>query len=55
MQYLVTTFDGAPFLTDYFDMENCFDHRECMVVYDLINFCYTKDGKTWLAIKADHL
>jgi len=51
MQYLITTLDGVPYLTEYFDVEESFDHCEGMVVYDLIDFCYTKDGKNWLPME----
>lgn len=56
MRYLVTTLHTyEPFLTEWFDCENNFDVELGMVVYDLHNAMYTKDGKTWADIKIDSL
>ena len=52
MQYLVTTTNGEPFTSKWFDVENNFNAEIGMVVYDLIDFCYTKDGKNWLPMEA---
>lgn len=54
-RYLITTFLGEPFLTDYFTVENCFDAQEGMIVYDLFEEKYTKDGVSWIDIERDHL
>lgn len=53
MKYLITHPDEPPFLTWYFDVENCF--IEGMTVYHLSARLYTTDGKTWKPIKEDQL
>lgn len=53
MQYLITSKDSEPFFTKWFEADNHF--TEAMIVYDLINHCYTTDGITWLKIESDHL
>lgn len=53
MQYLITSKDHKPFLTKWFEAENHFS--DGMIVYDLINHCYTTDGIVWLKIESDHL
>ena len=54
-RYLITTFLGEPFLTDYFSMENCFNAQLEMIVYDLVEEKYTKDGNFWIDIERDYL
>lgn len=55
MRYLITTNVQAPFLTNWFDMENHFSPSVQMVVYDLLRKKYTDDGVTWKDIKTDQL
>lgn len=56
MRYLVTTKEtNEPFLTDWFDAENNFNPDIEMVVYDLVRFEFTTNGKTWHPITIDHL
>jgi len=56
MRYLITTKDTyGPALTDWFDPENHFNPDLEMVVYDLLKYKYTTDGKTWHDIEVDHL
>jgi hypothetical protein len=54
MNYLVTLPDEAPFLTAYF-CEEFFNKEAGMIVYDLIYFKYTIDGKKWEDIVEDSL
>ena len=53
MQYLIIPKEGQPFLTKWYDYNN--NYTEGMMVYDLDNFCYTTDGKTWNDLPIDHL
>lgn len=53
MQYLITSKDHEPFITKWFESENHFTVG--MIVYDLINHCYTTDGINWVPIEIDHL
>lgn len=53
MRYLITHPDHEPFLTWYFDVENCF--VEGMTVYDTTARLYTTDGKNWKFINEDKL
>ncbi len=53
MRYLVTSTEFEPFLTKWFDPDNNFVLG--MVVYDLYNFTYTKDGTTWIPLAIEHL
>ena len=54
MRYLITTTDGKrPFLSNWFDANNHFETG--MIVYDIRNYLYTTDGKTWQDLEADHL
>ncbi len=55
MQYLITTNDAPPFLTKWFDAENHFNEDVGMVVYDLFNKQFTKDGVNWIKLEIDHL
>jgi len=55
MRYLITTNDGDPFLTNWFDAENNFRTYLGMVVYDLDSEEFTTDGENWKPIKIDHL
>lgn len=56
MRYLVTTKEAyTPFLTNWFDLENHFNHDIEMTVYDLQNYVYCTDGKTWQDIEIDNL
>ena len=54
-RYLITTNYQEPFLTHWFDAENHFNSAVDMVVYDLINNQYTKDGINWQYIQIDNL
>ena len=55
MRYLVMNDKPPfePFLTNWFDTENNFNPG--MIVYDLMRYVYTLDGKTWIEIPEDHL
>lgn len=55
--YLITTKIQDPSLTPWFDMSEHFnpDPEIGMIVYDLGNLTYTKDGKKWELIEGDHL
>lgn len=55
MRYLVTTQHEPPFRTFYFQSENHWRDGVGMVVYDLKESMYTKDGKTWRPIHKDAL
>jgi hypothetical protein len=55
MRYLITTNTHEPFLSDYFDAENCFNASDGMVVYDLESNEFTIDGIKWKLISEDHL
>jgi len=55
MRYLVTFLEQEPFLTKWFDAENNFNHELGMVVFDLQEWTYTKDGIIWDEIPEDHL
>jgi len=52
-KYLVT-FDGKPFLTNWFDIENNYNENLNMIVYDLLNNLYY-DGENWKPLTEDHL
>lgn len=54
MNYLVTIPNEAPFVTPHFT-EEFFNKEIGMIVYDLIYFKFTTDGKTWQEIPEDHL
>lgn len=57
MRYLVTGTGIAPFLTDWFDIENNYNKEYDMVVYDLKYMEYY-DGnveRKWVPITEDHL
>jgi hypothetical protein len=61
MHYLVTFTkldngtEHTPFFTNWFQVENHFDERLGMVVYDLINFVYMDKDMEWKRIETDHL
>lgn len=56
MRYLITTKEAnEPFFTQWFEPENHFNGDLGMIVYDLLKFKYTTDGKTWNDIEFDHL
>ena len=42
-------------LTKWFEPENHFNPDIEMIVYDLVEYKFTTDGKTWHDIEADHL
>jgi len=58
-QYLITTTDGEPFLTNNYSHDNHikmvfrFNIEAGMVVYDLVNEKYTNDGTQWQPIEGD--
>lgn len=52
MQYLILTPEKS-FITKWYDYENFY--QEGMVVFDLINYLVTRDGKNWEEIEFDHL
>lgn len=52
MRYLIE-YNTEPFFTNWFIAESHF--VQGMVVYDLYNSKYTKDGVNWLEIKQDQL
>jgi hypothetical protein len=55
MQYLITFKDEThpPFLTKWFDKENHWS--DGMIVYDLVNNKWTRNGEDWMGIVEDHL
>jgi len=53
MQYLITTPNDPPFLTNWYSFEN--NYIKGMVVYDLINYTYSTDGKIFNPITEDNL
>jgi len=53
MQYLITLPNNKPFLTKWYVYDN--HYTEGMIIYDLVNFVYSEDGKTWKEINIDHL
>ena len=55
MRYLITTNTNPPFFTAWFIAENNFNAELGMVVYDLVNQQFTRDGDTWDRIEVDHL
>ena len=55
MNYLITTNEHEPFLTEWYDHENFFNPELGMKVYDLSNSRYTDDGETWKPVEMDHL
>ena len=56
MRYLIITKEVAsPFLTEWFEPENHFNPDIEMIVYDLVEFKFTTDGKVWRNIKVDQL
>lgn len=44
MRHLVTTNCAEPYFTDWYDSENTHNADVEMIVYDLMNGIYTKDG-----------
>lgn len=54
-QYLITCDNYEPAFTEWFDAQNHFNVHLKMVVYDLRNHLYTKDGVNWKPIESDHL
>lgn len=54
-RYLVTGIGFEPFNTKWFEPENHFISKLKMIVYDLVEMKYTKNGKTWNDIHIDHL
>ena len=55
MRYLITTPGQKPFMTKWFDPENHFKPDVEMIVYDLSELKYTKDGVNWYNIEVDEL
>lgn len=53
MRYLITHPENEPFITEWYDYEN--NYEKGMVIYDLVKFYFTTDGKTWKEINQDHL
>jgi len=53
--YLVATKDHPPFFTEWFDFDNNFNPDLEMVVYDIQNGRFCRDGTTWEEIQIDHL
>ena len=54
MRYLITTNQYEPYFTEWYDSDK-FNPELDMVVYDLTNSLYTKDGITWNEILYDNL
>ena len=54
MRYLITTSKYEPFYTDWYGSD-MFNAELDMVVYDLTNSIYTKDGVKWNDIIYDNL
>ena len=55
MRYLITTNHAEPFFTKWFDPENHWIKGVEMIVYDLNNYSYTKNGTDWIRIEIDNL
>lgn len=55
MRYLITCDLCPPFLTNWYEFENNYNAELNMVVYDLKDGIYTKDGENWEHIIEDHL
>lgn len=55
MRYLITTNCEPPFLTNWFEPENHFNAEVGMTVYDIRDYTYTTDGKSWKVIDIDHV
>lgn len=55
MRYLILTAIQAPFLTNWFEVENNWTPEIGMQVFDLVKRVYMIDGETWLPIQEDHL
>lgn len=55
MQYLIITKEHNPFLTNWYQYENHWVEGSFLMVFDTINYKYTKNGKDWLDIELDHL
>lgn len=56
MRYLITTKEvKSPFLTMWFEFDNHFNPDIEMVVYDLVEYKFTTDGKAWYDIEMDQL
>jgi len=53
--YLITTSGHNPCTSDYFDAENNFNKDLDMVVFNLYELTYTRDGVEWHPIHEDHL
>lgn len=55
MRYLIYFKDGLndPFYTEWYNYEN--NYIEGMIVFDLVNFIWTTDGKTWKETAIDNL
>ena len=54
MRYLITTVQYEPYFTEWYDSD-MFNPELDMVVYDISNSLYTKDGITWNEILYDNL
>ena len=52
MRYLIQPQQGDPFFTGYYS-DNFY--ADGMMVYDLQNHTFTKDGKDWFHITTDNL
>lgn len=55
MKYLITYKKYEPFITNWFDFENHFNHNLIVAVFDLIENKYTNNGKDWVDIEIDTL
>lgn len=56
MRYLIIfETDVEPFFSEWYNFENDFNADLKMVVFDLIEMIYTKNGYTWYDIQINHL
>lgn len=53
MKYLVTQNHFYPFFTNFYDYDN--NYVSGMIIYNLENKTYTKDGLNWNKIEIDTL
>ena len=53
MRYLITHPEHQPFFSQWFEYNN--HYIEGMIIYDLMDKSYSKDGIIWIGIEIDHL
>lgn len=55
MRYIIISTCQDPFYTEWFEPENHLKPEHDMVVIDLFNQLFTKDGKEWHVMEEDSL